>query len=72
MMGEKVTEAVRVDPRRSQATSARMLNSRGFDTMTACPCLADTMIEKPRGTTGLQTWRLPTWPPDRVCGKKIV
>ena len=54
MMGEKVTEAVRIDPRRSQAISARILNSRGFGTMTACPCLAESMIEESRVTAGLQ------------------
>ena len=60
MMGEKVTEAVRVDSRRSEARHARMLNSRGFDTMTACPCRVDPMIEKSRVTSGLQTCRMPT------------
>lgn len=66
MTGEEVAEAVRVDSLRSEARSVRMLNSRGFDAMTACPCLAEAMIEKSRVTTGLEIWRLPTWMPDRI------
>ena len=66
MTGGKVTEAVRIDSRRSEAPSDGMLNSRDFDAMTGCPCLANPMIEKSRGNTGLQTWRLPTWRPDRI------
>ncbi len=65
MTGGKVAEAVCVDSLRSEARSARMLNSRGSDAMTACPCLADPMVEKSRVTTGLQTWLLPTWMPAR-------
>lgn len=66
MTGGKVAEVVRFDFRRSEARSVRMLNSRGFDAMTGCPCLADPMIEKIWVTTGLQTWRLPTRLPDRI------
>ena len=65
MAGGTVAEAVRVDIRRS-APRAGMLNSRGFDTMTACPCRVDPMIEESRLTVGLQSWRLPIWIPDRV------
>ena len=56
MVGGKVAGGIRVEARRSEV---RLLNSRGFDAMAACPCLAGRMIAKSRVTTGLQTWRLP-------------
>lgn len=66
MSAGKVAEGVRFEARRSEARSARMLNSRGYDAMTACPRLASRMIAKSRVTTGLQARRLLTWIPDRI------
>ena len=59
MLGGKVAEGIRVNARRSEARSARMLNSSGFDAMTACACIADRPFQKVRVTTGLRALRLP-------------